>query len=110
MIKLSEITKLSTREGKKLDYSKLGDMATPGLEKQKILAFTSDEIRDLLGIEKEYKNLGAYYHLCKKIAQDLKVKTVINRQVVVGNKPVRIIFLSNLDKVAMFNELQKIVG
>jgi len=110
MIKLSEISKLSTREGKKLDYSKLGDMATPGLKNQKILAFTSKEIRDLLGIEKEYKNLGAYYHLCKKISESLKIQTVVNRQVVVNNKTTRLIFLSRLDKKNLFSELQKIVG
>lgn len=109
MINLSEIQKLSTREGKKLDTTKVSKSVLPQLEKSKIAVHTTDEVRGFLGIG-EYKNKGAYYHLGNKLAKALNIKTVVTRQVVLRNgKPVRVMFFSNLDKKAMFNELAKLI-
>jgi len=109
MINLSQIENLSAREGKTLDYSKVKTQVVTGLKKSSILAFTSQEIRKLLGIEKEYKNLGAYYHLCKKLAERCIVNTVVNRQVLANGSKVRVIFFSNLGKEKMFTELEKLI-
>lgn len=109
MIDLKQIENLSAREGKTLDYSKVKASVTEGLKKSGIIAFTSQELRKLLGIEKEYKNLGAYYHLCKKLSERMKVKTVVNRQVLANGNKVRVIFFSQWDKEKMFNELEKII-
>jgi len=110
MINLSQIENLSAREGKTLDYSKVKTSVTAGLKESNIIAYTSQELRKMLGIEKEYKNLGAYYHLCNKLSERLKVKTVINRQVIANGNKVRVVFFSNLEKEKMFTELERIVS
>ena len=109
MIDLKQIENLSAREGKTLDYSKVKTSVTEGLKKSNIIAYTSQELRKMLGIEKEYKNLGAYYHLCKKLAGRCKVKTVVNRQVLANGSKVRVIFFSDLEKEKMFTELEKLI-
>lgn len=109
MIELKQIDNLSAREGKTLDYSKVKESVLPQLKKSNIIAYTTDEIRGMLKIEKEYKNLGAYYHLCKKLAKELKVKTVVNRNVVAKGNKVRVIFFSNFEKEKMFTELEKLI-
>ena len=110
MIELKQIENLSAREGKTLDYSKVKKQVLEGLAKNhSIVAFTSTELRKLPGIEKEYKNLGAYYHLCKKLAERCKVKTVVNRQVLANGNKVRVIFFSQWKKDEMFVELEKLI-
>lgn len=109
MIDLKQIDNLSAREGKTLDYSKVKASVTTGLKKSNIIAFTSQELRKMLGIEKEYKNLGAYYHLCNKLSERLKVKTVVNRQVIANGSKVRVIFFSDYEKDKMFTELEKLI-
>ena len=109
MINLTQIENLSAREGKTLDYSSVKASVSAGLKKSNIIAFTSKEIRGMLKIEKEYKNLGAYYHLCKKLSERLKVKTVVNRQVIANGNKVRVIFFSNYEKDKMFTELEKLI-
>jgi len=109
MINLSQIDNLSAREGKTLDYSEVEKVVLPQLKKANIIAYTTDELRKLLGIEKEYKNAGAYFHLCKKLAEKVKIKTVVNRQVLANGKKVRVIFFSNYEKGKMFTELEKLI-
>jgi len=109
MINLSQIDNLSAREGKSLDYSKVKESVLPQLKKSNIVAFTTDELRKSLGIEKEYKNAGAYFHLCKKLAGKLKVQTVVNRQVLANGSKVRVIFFSDYEKEKMFSELEKLI-
>ena len=109
MIDLKSIERLSTREGKKLDYTKLANTVKPQLEKQRIVALTTQEVRELLGISQEYKNAGAYYHTCRKIAENLNVKTVVNRKVQTEGKTVRVIFFSDLEKKEMFSKLEKLI-
>jgi len=109
MIDLKQIENLSAREGATLNYSKVKASVALGLKKSNILAFTSQELRKMLGIEKEYKNAGAYYHLCTKLSERCKVKTVINRQVIANGSKMRVVFFSNLEKEKMFTELEKLI-
>ena len=109
MINLKQIDRLSAREGKTLDYSKVKEAVLPQLKKSNIIAYTTDEVRNMLGIKKEYKNAGAYYHLCTKLTDNLKVKTVVNRQVLANGSKVRVIFFSNYEKEKMFTELEKLI-
>lgn len=109
MIDLKQIENLSAREGKTFDFSTIKASVLPGLKKSNIIAFTSQEVRGMLKIQKEYKNLGAYYHLCKKLSEKLKVKTVVNRQVLANGNKVRVIFFSNYGKDKMFTELEKLI-
>ncbi|MBA7491004.1 hypothetical protein ES702_01548 [subsurface metagenome] len=109
MINLKQIDRLSAREGKTLDYSKVKNAVLPQLKKSNIIAFTCEEVRGTLGIKKEYKNAGTYYHLCTKLSENLKIQTVVNRQVLANGNKVRVLFFSNYEKDKMFTELEKLI-